>query len=323
MIIALVRHPMSRPSKYDGFRVSSPYAMPIKCPRDVALTREYVNITCPHCNVKFGETTVEAILKMKSTHCAKHLSECTVYKLEAKGALVVATQNKDEIAELRAEMADMKRENLEMKQKMNGQQEEIKGLQDKTGLYDSVLEAVMPSLALPLTAPEEKAKITLREAAIKDITTLVPSKPCDVISKEIHVAIIEHKNAMIAVEKERREELREVHMQALERYKHELEMRDSELAKAQKAAQEANQIAECNRRHVNQLQKERDALDAKYKAMLKGHEQAVRGHGKHGPFQLSKLQQGQKRALAGVAMEAQTAAAVAFEREFAAKRACH
>ena len=67
---------MSRPSKYDAFEVSSPYALPIKNSGGVSLTRQYVNIKCPHCNVAFGETTAETISKMKSTQCLKHLQIC-------------------------------------------------------------------------------------------------------------------------------------------------------------------------------------------------------------------------------------------------------
>ena len=318
---------MSRVSKYDVFHVSVPYAKPDKCSRDAALTRAYVIITCPHCNVQFGETTVEAIVKMKSTHCAKHLVDSPECKCLTSTALVITSKKKDEIAELRAEMDEMKQQNSEMKNSLDTAQQEIKGLQDKTGLYDSVLEAVMPSLILPLTAPEENAKITLREAAIKDITPLALPSPMDVVPKEMHTAMIEHKNAMLdqkdamlAVEKERREELKEAHTQALENYKKDLEVRDSELAKtlqekaqADKRAQEANQAATSLSTRVDRLQKERDAINAKYNAALKGHEQSVRNHGKHGLSPLSRSKIGMR----GCATDAEAEEARAMDRAYA------
>lgn len=310
----LIRAPsykrMSRSSKYDAFQVSAPFTRPSKLSPDA--TREYVQITCPHCHVQFGETTAEAIGKMKSTHCAKHLIECPMFKTttktDTKSIIVVASKTNSEIAELKEQMAAMK-------QKMDGQQEQITELQDKTTLYDGVLEAVMPSLVLPLTAPEERAKITLREAAIKDIKDITPLTllaPVDAIPKDMHTAILEQKNEMIATEKERREELKEAHNHALDALKQELEHKDSELAKtmqekreADKRAHEANQTVYSLSSRVDKLQRERDVFKAKLDAALTGHESTVRN---------SKFQQGQKRAMS---LEAGTAAAVACEREFA------
>lgn len=299
----------------------------------------YIPISCPHCNVVFIEMKEKDLKTSKATKCLNHLRLCEAFK--GSDAVQKKTQVADEIAELKEQMAEMKQtmaaseqEKIEMKQTWENQQyemkQEIKGLQDKSGLYDSVLEAVMPSLVLPLTAPVERAKMTLREAAIKDVTPqpLTLLAPVDAIPKEIHITMIEQKDAQVAQEKAHKEEIAKI-------YKEQLDVKDSELIKANqekdtanqraqeadRRAQEANQTATSISSRADRLQKERDALYTKYNAALKGHEQAVRSHGKHGASQLSKLQQGQKRALEGVAMEAQTAAAVAFEREFAAKRA--
>ena len=292
----------------------------------------YIPITCPHCKAVFVDIKETDIKTNKASKCLNHLRLCEAFK--GSDAVQKKTQVADEIAELKEQMAEMKQtmaaseqEKIEMKQTWENQQyemkQEIKGLQDKSGLYDSVLEAVMPSLVLPLTAPVERAKMTLREAAIKDVTPLplTLSAPVDAIPKEIHITMIEQKDAQVAQEKAHKEEIAKI-------YKEQLDAKDSELIKANqekdtanRRAQEANQTATSLSSRADRLQKERDALYAKYNAALKGHEQAVRVHGKHGSSQLSKLQQGQKRALAGVAMEAQTAAAVAFEREFALKRA--
>jgi len=86
-------------SKYDAFQVSAPFTRPSKLSPDT--TREYVQISCPHCAQQFGETTAEAISKMKSTHCAKHLLECPVFKT------VVKSHTKS-VAELKEQMAAMK-----------------------------------------------------------------------------------------------------------------------------------------------------------------------------------------------------------------------
>ena len=346
-------------SKYGEFEVVRT-AM-IKCKRandpnvDANGMREYSYLKCPHCQTEDIELPTSNIFRQKFSAIKDHIVTCPSFtgdrpvkrgKASASSAalstavaaataatvataaatstaMVVANNNRDELAELKFEMEEMKRKDEEKDRR-------LEKLEDKTSLYDSVLEAVMPSLALPLTAPAERAKITLREAAIKDIAhnPLALPAPTDAIPREMHTAMMEQKNAMIAVEKERREELKEAHTAALDSYKKEIEAKDSELTKTElekreieKQMHEMGKTMNSLSTRADRLQKERDALNAKYNAALKGHEQAVRSHGKHGSSQLSKLQQGQKRAMAEVVMEAQTAAAVAFEREFAAKRA--
>ena len=329
-------------SKYGDFEVVR--TAKLKCKRandpnaDGEGMRDYSYLKCPHCNIEVIELPTANVYKQKYSAIKDHLRVCETFKYKGgvvapkrstSTAMVVAPQKMSEVEKLRAEMVEMKRG--------------IKKLEDKTSLYDSVLEAVMPSLALPLTAPEENAQITLRQAAIKDIKDMTPlalPAPMDAIPKEMHIAILEEKNAMIeqkdqmlATEKERREELKEAHVHALENYKKELEAKNSELSKTKRdkeqaekeknevdlRAQEVTKTVLSLSTRTDQLQKERDVLNAKYHAMLKGHEQAVRSHGKHGSSQLSKMHQGQKRAM--VTIDAQTAAAVAIEKEFAAKRA--
>ena len=339
--------------------------------------REYSFLKCPHCKT---EDIIIASLNLKIQKHAtirEHVAVCPSYTGERpvkrckekkeSAALVVRAPTaspesestgisleeqflalKNKVADQDREMADLKQENVDMKQKDADKDRRLEKLEDKTCLYDGVLAAVMPSLALPLTAPEENAKITLREAAIKDLTpgamTLALTGPMDVIPREMHKAMIEQKDALIAVEKERREEMKEAHTAAMDNYKKALEAKDGELMKAvreREAAvkrrsavekemqekmeklQEANKTATTASSRAEKLQRERDALKAKFDAELKAKEQLGRMHGKHGLSQLSKVQQqGLKRSLAEhAAMDAQTAAAVAIEREFAAKRA--
>lgn len=293
----------------------------------------YIPITCPHCKVVFIDIKETDLRTNKASKCLTHLRACEAYK--GTGVEIVLRKHPvtNELAELKAEMAVMKQINADTNEKLESQhkklesqQQEIKVLQDKTGLYDGVLAAVMPSLALPLTAPEEYAKITLREAAIKDITMppLALPAPKDMVSREMHVEMveqknemIEQKNEMIATEKAHREEIANM-------YKMQLDVKDSELInanfekeianqrakEAEQRAKEASQTATSMTSRAEKLQKDRDALFAKYNAAIKGHEQ-----------RWGKLQQGQKQRMAAMtSMDAETAVAVAIEKEFAAKR---
>ena len=319
---------MSRSSKYDTFCVSDPYELPYKrscgiavVRRDVALTRDYVIITCPHCNLQFGETTLETIAKMKSTHCAKHLIECRSFE-PSTSIIVAPKKKKDELAELKAEMAEMKRKDVEKDRR-------LENLESKTSLYDSVLEAVMPSLALPLTAPVQNAKITLRDAAIKDLAhqTLALPAPIDVVSREMHIAMIEQKDAMIASEKAHREEFNGFYKKQLDEKNSELEKAIFEKQVAEKqtkellqAADESAKTAASASSRADRLQRERDAYKVKFDASLKGHEQSVRNHGKHGQSMLAKLLYTEKRGYTAIT-DQEADASRAIEREYARKEA--
>lgn len=241
----------------------------------------YIPITCPHCKIVFVEIKEKDLKTNKSSRCLTHLRSCEAYKSKGGEVAPKKIPLTDEIAELKTQMAIMKQENSTMKYEMQG---ELKELQEKTSLYDSVLEAVMPSLVLPLTAPMENAKITLREAAIKDVAPwpLALPAPVDAISKEIHTAMIEHKDALIerqdaliAVEKAHKEEIAKM-------YKEQLDAKDSELSQTKK--------------QMDKLQKERDVLKARFDDALNRHTHKRSND-----------------------MEAARAAAVACEREFAQK----
>lgn len=275
--------------------------------------REYSFLRCPHCKIENIEIASSAIRTGKSLVVQEHIAVCPAYigerptkrckeKKESTALVIKTPVENDESIESR--LARMERENLEMKEELGQVKGTVGQLKDKTSLYDSVLRAVMPSLALPLMAPEETAKITLREAAIKDLKpsamTLALTAPTDVVPREMHTAMIEQKDQMfdhmLAVEKERREELKE-----------ELKAKDSELHKAIQEREVASLRAE-------KLQRERDVLKAKIDKELKSQI-------KHVSSPPNKLEQGLKRSISErMAMEASTAAAVAIEKEFAAKR---
>ena len=243
----------------------------------------YVPISCPYCKSVFVDIKEKDLKTNKSSRCLTHLRSCEAYKTTSGGISLKKIPLTDEIAELKSQMAIMKQENSIMKQDM---QTKIEELQDKTSLYDGVLEAVMPSLTLPLTAPMENAKITLREAAIKDVSPwpLALPAPNDAVSREVHTAMIEQKNdmiqqkdALVAAEKAHREEV-------VKMYKEQLDMKDSEL--------------HLTKKQMDRLQRERDLLKARFDAALNRH--------------------AHKRPNA---METETAAAAAYEREWAQKRA--
>jgi len=318
--------------------------------------REYSFLRCPHCKTEIIIASLNLKVQKHAT-IREHIAICASYTGERPSkrskekkestALVlktpVAPTDSDEsietrLARIEHENAEIKQENSEMRQEMKGQQNEIKGLQDKTCLYDGVLAAVMPSLALPLTAPADNAKITLRKAAIKDITpsstALALSGSMDVIPREMHNAILEQKDAMLAVERERREEMKEMHIAALANYKKELEVKDCELSKAlqdrevairrqrvvELEMREANKTAATASSRAEKLIKERDTLKAKFETELNSNNQFIGG--RHGSIQLNKAQQQElKRKIAEqISMDAETAEAVAIEKDYAAKR---
>jgi len=356
-------------SKYGGFEVVRTERL--KCKRvndanaDEEGMREYSYLKCPHCNTEDIEIASDNVYKQKYTVIRDHILICPSFAGErppkrgkgtattsatASTAMVVIPVKTDELAELKAEMAAFKQKVADEKEEMTRKEEEMRrkdeekdrrleNLESKTSLYDSVLEAVMPSLVLPLTAPMENAKITLRDAAMKDIASrpLALPAPEDVISRDLHTAMMEQKDAMIeqkdlqiATEKERREEMKGV----IDKYKGELEAKDSELSKTkqEKEKAEADKKEAELRAHeacktwtslstrTARLQKERDALDAKYKAALKGHEQSVRNHGKHGQSMLAKLLYTEKRGYTAVT-DQEADASRAIERDFARREA--
>ena len=116
-------------------------------------------------------------------------------------------------------------------------------------------------------------------------------------------AVIEQKSMMVASEKAHKDEFMQFYREQLEAKELELSKANQEKEKANQEKDRANQQAqEANKRaqeavdvavslssRADRLQKEKDALTAKYNAALKGHEQSVKNHGKHGPSQLGNL----------------------------------
>lgn len=268
---------------------------------DVDGLREYSYLRCPHCKREDIEILTCALAYNKSVVTRAHIAVCRAYaesrppkrhgdasSLSSGSSSIVpnslgtsahpvgsacpstSAEQPDESVETR--LARIEHENRVMRDKMER-------LESKTTLYDGVLAAVMPSLRLPLTAPEETARITLREAAIKDIAAsaaLVIAAPSDVIAKNVHVDMLAAKDMHIAARDS-----------TLAEYKHQLAIKNSELKTAldQKDAAvrrqrdveremhtkllELNKTAISASSRADALQRERDALKTKIEAETK------------------------------------------------------
>ena len=332
---------ISKVSKYADFIESEPSLKPGK--KAPYVEDFFVGITCPHCKVQFVELTQRSIMSSKASQCLQHLRVCVDYKDEVpqkRSSMVLATGLNCPTAMI---IFPSKQDEFEqLKAQVERQQEEIKGLQAKTGLYDSVLTAVLPSLQLPLTAPFENAQQTLRRAMIVEIGSqiqpLALTCHADVVSKSVHTSMIAAKEMEIQAKEEvlrAKEENLKVKDEKLDLYKVQLEAKNSELVnamhekvtaereknEADQRAQEANKTATSASSRAERLLKERDALRAKFDAELKAKDQLLKMHGKHGKSLLTQHQQGYKRAMEGLRIEAETRAAAAVEREYAAKQA--
>jgi len=289
------------PKKYDDFVESDPVERRGKLPPYAPVN--YIDITCPHCKVVFAEIGKDLLASKKSTVCLQHLRVCKTFT-DNGGSVTQKKASSTEFEELKAKVQKM--EELQAKVEEQGvtiqkQGSTIQDLQDKTGLYDTVLMAVMPSLALPLTAPEERAQLSLREAAMKDLPlqplALLP--PSDVVPLSTHIQMIEEKNTTIEEKNTTIEEKNttiEQKDKILELYQRQVDAKESELAltlqNKKQVEQEKNQAehekiqAEIKKNdadlrsheatlkmnslasRMNRLQKERDDLKKKCNELI-------------------------------------------------------
>ena len=285
---------LNMPKKYDDFVESDPVERRGKLPPYAPVN--YIDITCPHCKVVFAEIGKDLLASKKSTVCLQHLRVCKTFT-DNGGSVTQKKASSTEFEELKAKVQKM--EELQAKVEEQGvtiqkQGSTIQDLQDKTGLYDTVLMAVMPSLALPLTAPEERAQLSLREAAMKDLPlqplALLP--PSDVVPLSTHIQMIEEKNTTI----EEKNTTIEQKDKILELYQRQVDAKESELAltlqNKKQVEQEKNQAehekiqAEIKKNdadlrsheatlkmnslasRMNRLQKERDDLKKKCNELI-------------------------------------------------------
>lgn len=319
--------------------------------------REYSYLKCPHCHKDDIEIVSNNMDKQKYTVIREHIMVCPSFTGErppkrnktsgtasvpqstaivpvTNGQINNHTSQSDELVELKKRMADMeeKQKASDAKQKASdAKQETTEAVLAQQQLWWGDLARLMgfePPTDPPVLLDKCRELREKRTALIefkKDATLLLQQKD-DVI--QTHQAMIEQKDATIIAGRQ----MIEGYQQQVEDCKQQLEAKDSELSMSKAAKEEAERRMEEVSKTVStlstrtdRLQKERDSLNAKYTAALRGHEQAVRNHGKHGHSQLIKLQHSQKRAFTTMAMsasmEASTANAVAIEKQFAARQA--
>jgi len=261
------------PRKYEGFVESAPIERRGKMPPHTL--SKYVSITCPHCKAVFAEIVEESVPSNKASFCLRHLRACETFKSNG-GSVPAKKAISTEFEELKAKVE-------EQGATIKKQGGIIQDLQDKTGLYDTVLMSVMPSLALPLTAPVESAQLSLREAAMKDLQphplTLLP--PSEMVSISTHTQIIEERNTTI----DEKNTIIKQKDTMLEWYKRQTDAKDCELAQTMQDKKQAEyekneackKMIEAEREkneaclkmnllasRADRIQRERDALKANY-----------------------------------------------------------
>jgi hypothetical protein len=70
---------MDARKKYLDFQVSAPFSRQIKRFEEVGEEREYVRVTCPHCNKAFVEILLSDLPSTRASRCLKHLRKCKAY----------------------------------------------------------------------------------------------------------------------------------------------------------------------------------------------------------------------------------------------------
>lgn len=137
------------------------------------VTRQYVGVTCPHCNVVFVELPVESLASNKASKCKTHLKSCVA----AKEAGVEVDPPVDKsmalalVAKSDSAVVTSSNDSSDLQEQINAMAAEIRLLKQKTQTYDAVLLAVLPSLQPPLH--ENTGVLQLKEAIKVDM--IIPS----------------------------------------------------------------------------------------------------------------------------------------------------
>ena len=100
------------PAKYTDFEVSEPFTIRSKRNKDEEIMREYVKITCPHCQRQIGDIPVDVLKVHKAGKCKAHLEVCPEFK--AKGGNVEpAPARESALSKQLAEMEARLKEQIE------------------------------------------------------------------------------------------------------------------------------------------------------------------------------------------------------------------
>jgi len=278
--------------------------------------REYSYLKCPNCLNEDIEIASGNLKRDKHTVIRDHMSICPSFSGErpakrsktttttSHNAVMVPFNSTDSVKQSEStEMSAMKKEMAEMKQRMTESEAKHESTNNQLHTVKNVVaqhQGHWGDLARLMGYQPPKDPPFLLDKCQEKLTA--SSGGSTTLMLEMKDRIIEEKEKMIDSEKAHKDEF-------IEHYKKQLDEKNKELEKAirgkevaeqkakelQHAAEESTRAAVSASSRADMLQKERDALDAKFKAVLKGNEQAARSHGKHGQSQLSKMQQGHRR----------------------------
>jgi len=246
-------------SKYDNFVEGAVVITRSKAPPYEE--NRYIPIKCPHCNVQFVEIKESFLKSDKASKCLKHLRKCPEYKgtVPEKNSRALVVQSSTSITTVTTTTANADDE-------LKALRADVEALKAKTNLYDNVLTQVLPSLPLPLEAPEQKAKITLCEAITKEYSFM----PSDV-SKQLQIKdyTIGLQQDIIESNKKTEHELRK----ELELKNEELEEKNEKLNQSEKTVKESCDNYKAALKKYERVRKERNELFAKLKSITKGNKE--------------------------------------------------
>jgi hypothetical protein len=248
-------------SKYDNFVEGDVVTTRSKAPPYEE--DRYIPITCPHCNVQFVEIKESLLKTDKASKCLKHLRKCTEFKGKVPEknarALVVTSNTSITTVTTTTTNADDELKSL---------RRDVEALKAKSCLYDSVLTSVLPSLPLPLEAPEQKAKITLCEAITKEYTFMPPDVNKQLQIKDYTIGLQQN---IIESNKKTEQELRK----ELELKTEELEEKNEKLNQSEKTVKESCDNYKTALKKYERVRKERNDLFAKLKSITKGNKEPI------------------------------------------------
>ena len=164
------------PKKYTDFTVSDPFSKPAKhLPQNAGEMREYVSVTCPHCNVAFTELLLSSLATHKAGECLAHLRVCPS---AAEAGVVVPPAKKRQVCDastdggnvlvqrntqLVSTNAELTQQNVDLTAKVDSLQSEMatmrlsmQQLMDCNTRNESLLKACADALGIahpPLPAP--------------------------------------------------------------------------------------------------------------------------------------------------------------------------
>jgi len=161
-------------------------------------------------------------------------------------------------------------------------EKKTKELQAKSGLYDAVLKAVLPTLTLPLQPSFEAAKTSVRQAMIQENTPRCTSliiQPDQYVQREFHNDMIKLKEEEKAFKDQQLLERED----RLKRYKEELEDVTRRLKEAENEREEAKKRALDAEKKSIQLKKEKEQVSKKLHEELNNNHRLLTGQGSLNP----------------------------------------